>query len=335
MEIGRRMRHRALGGRASVTSQTKLGRFRLSPEERQRRLREGRCFYCGQLGHSVSNCHVKVAGAGNKGTGAVSLNIIKEDPTQVLPKVTLCSPHQEIHTSAFIESDPDLAQVPTCYHDIKEVLSKSKAKSLSPHRPYDCAVDLLPRGRLFSLSRPEHKVMKDYEEESLAAGIIRPSLSLAGAGFFFVDKKDKTLPPCIDYRDLNEITVKNRIHSTSCRRTWERGRQMLLRQGRSYKTAADRRRTPAPDYKVGQRVWLSTKHIPLRAESRKLGPRFVGPFPITKVINPVTMNLRLSRSMRVLHFTSACSSPPGSPLWSRLPDPLLTPVSWMGAMSSW
>ncbi|XP_061605724.1 uncharacterized protein fbxw9 isoform X2 [Phyllopteryx taeniolatus] len=48
-----------------------LGRFRLSPEERQRRLREGRCFYCGQLGHSVSNCHVKVAGAGSKGTGEV------------------------------------------------------------------------------------------------------------------------------------------------------------------------------------------------------------------------------------------------------------------------
>ncbi|XP_061611197.1 complement C1q tumor necrosis factor-related protein 1 isoform X3 [Phyllopteryx taeniolatus] len=84
-----------------------------------------------------------------------------------------------------------------------------------------------------------------------------------------------------------------------CRRTWERARQMLLRQGRSYKAAADRRRTPAPDYKVGQRVWLSTKHIPLRVESKKLAPRFVGPFPITKIINPVTVKLRLPRSMRV------------------------------------
>ncbi|XP_061636508.1 uncharacterized protein LOC133481318 [Phyllopteryx taeniolatus] len=84
-----------------------------------------------------------------------------------------------------------------------------------------------------------------------------------------------------------------------CRRTWERARQMLLRQGRSYKAAADRRRTPAPNYKVGQRVWLSTKHIPLRVESKKLAPRFVGPFPITKIINPVTVKLRLPRSMRV------------------------------------
>ncbi|XP_061550331.1 uncharacterized protein LOC133411694, partial [Phycodurus eques] len=95
------------------------------------------------------------------------------------------------------------------------VFSKSKAKSLPPHRPYDCAIDLLPgttppRGRLFSLSGPEHKAMKEYVEESLAAGLIRPSSSPAGAGFFFVDKKDKTLRPCIDYRGLNDITVKNR-----------------------------------------------------------------------------------------------------------------------------
>ena len=31
-----------------------------------------------------------------------------------------------------------------------------------------------------------------------------------GAGFFFVEKKDKTLRPCIDYTGLNDITVKNK-----------------------------------------------------------------------------------------------------------------------------
>ncbi|TKS65860.1 Retrovirus-related Pol polyprotein [Collichthys lucidus] len=52
--------------------------------------------------------------------------------------------------------------------------------------------------------------MEDYINDSLAAGKIHPSSSPAGAGFFFVEKKDGSLRPCIDYRGLNDITIKNR-----------------------------------------------------------------------------------------------------------------------------
>lgn len=52
--------------------------------------------------------------------------------------------------------------------------------------------------------------MAKYLLESLAAGLIPPSSFPVGAGFFFVEKKDKTLRPCIDYRGLNDITVKNK-----------------------------------------------------------------------------------------------------------------------------
>lgn len=52
--------------------------------------------------------------------------------------------------------------------------------------------------------------MEDYIRDSLAAGIIRPSSSPVGAGFFFVGKKDGTLRPCIDFRGLNNITIKNK-----------------------------------------------------------------------------------------------------------------------------
>ncbi len=51
--------------------------------------------------------------------------------------------------------------------------------------------------------------MTDYIESSLKMGLIRPSSSPAGAGFFFVGKKDGSLRPCIDYGALNDITVKN------------------------------------------------------------------------------------------------------------------------------
>ena len=97
----------------------------------------------------------------------------------------------------------DITGVPAVYHDLKDVLNKAKANSLPPHRLYDCAIDLLPgtsppKGR--SLSPPEREAMEDYIQDSLVGGTICPSSSPAGAGFFFVDKKDKSLRPCVDYR---------------------------------------------------------------------------------------------------------------------------------------
>ena len=113
------------------------------------------------------------------------------------------------------DEDIDVSNVPPEYLDLRCVFSKSKATSLPPHRPYDCSINLLPgstppKGRIYSLAPPEREAMDKYISESLAAGIIRPSSSPAGAGLFFVAKKDKSLRPCIDYRGLNEITVKNR-----------------------------------------------------------------------------------------------------------------------------
>lgn len=49
--------------------------------------------------------------------------------------------------------------------------------------------------------------MEQYIGETLAAGIIRPSSSPLSAGFFFVEKKDKSLRPCIDFHGLNAITI--------------------------------------------------------------------------------------------------------------------------------
>lgn len=55
--------------------------------------------------------------------------------------------------------------------------------------------------------------MLKYIDDGLEAGIIRPSSSSFSsyrASFFFVGKKDRSLRPCIDYRNLNDITVNNR-----------------------------------------------------------------------------------------------------------------------------
>ncbi|XP_059358653.1 uncharacterized protein LOC132097006 [Carassius carassius] len=42
------------------------------------------------------------------------------------------------------EEAVNLSNVPEEYQDLREVFSKSRAASLPPHRPYDCAIDLVP-----------------------------------------------------------------------------------------------------------------------------------------------------------------------------------------------
>ena len=114
------------------------------------------------------------------------------------------------HLPRDVSNTVDVSAIPTEYHVLLEVFSKARATSFPPHCPYACLIDLLPGitpplGRLYSLSGPETKAIED----SLATGAVRPSASAVGACFFFVEIKDKTLRPCIDYQGLNDIAVKN------------------------------------------------------------------------------------------------------------------------------
>ena len=74
-----------------------------------------------------------------------------------------------------------------------------------------------------------------------------------------------------------------------CKRTWRATRTNLVKAVQQMKEQADRRRRPAPTYRVGQRVWLSTKDIPIRGGTCKLAPRYVGPFTITYIISPMAV----------------------------------------------
>ena len=56
----------------------------------------------------------------------------------------------------------------------------------------------------------EMEELKSQLEELLDKGYVRPSVSPWGAPVLFVRKKDGRLRLCIDYRELNKVTFKNK-----------------------------------------------------------------------------------------------------------------------------
>ncbi|KAK3549339.1 hypothetical protein QTP70_034564, partial [Hemibagrus guttatus] len=84
--------------------------------------------------------------------------------------------------------------LPREYDNLREVFCKERTSRLPPHCPWDCAIELLP-----SAMPPKSRVYP-------------LSISLLHRGstrcFFFVEKKDGGLHPCIDYRGLDAFTVR-------------------------------------------------------------------------------------------------------------------------------
>ena len=66
-----------------------------------------------------------------------------------------------------------------------------------------------PRHCLYRVPLTQKAELKRRIDELFAAGHIERAQSLFGAGVLFVEKYDKTLRLCVDYRRLNAITIKD------------------------------------------------------------------------------------------------------------------------------
>jgi hypothetical protein len=66
-----------------------------------------------------------------------------------------------------------------------------------------------PFGGLYNLSLDEQSQLKSYIDENLKKGFICVSSSSAAAPIFFVRVPGKKPRPCVDYRGLNAMTIRN------------------------------------------------------------------------------------------------------------------------------
>ncbi|KAL0150708.1 hypothetical protein M9458_054012, partial [Cirrhinus mrigala] len=77
------------------------------------------------------------------------------------------------------EEPGDLSGVPREYHDLRAVFSRSRSATLSPHRPYNCSIDLIPgsippRGKPYSLSAPEREAQRTPSQtRSLVSSVLQ------------------------------------------------------------------------------------------------------------------------------------------------------------------
>ncbi|GJR28814.1 putative reverse transcriptase domain-containing protein [Tanacetum coccineum] len=86
---------------------------------------------------------------------------------------------------------------------------------LPPPRQVEFRIDLIPGAAPMAhapylLAPSEMKELSKQLQELLEKGFIRPSSSPWGAPVLFVKKKDGSFRMCIDYRELNKLTIKNR-----------------------------------------------------------------------------------------------------------------------------
>nr|GEX60112.1 putative reverse transcriptase domain-containing protein [Tanacetum cinerariifolium] len=163
---------------------------------------------------------------------------LEEDPSEELCNednqreesrlnIILCTKAQEYFSKG---CDAFLAHITT-----KEAKDKSKGKRLEdvpivrdfpkvfledllgipPARQVEFQIDLVPgvapvARAPYRLAPFEMKELAEQLQELSYKGFIRPSFSPWGAPVLFVKKKDESFRMCIDYHELNKLTVKNR-----------------------------------------------------------------------------------------------------------------------------
>jgi transposase InsO family protein len=106
--------------------------------------------------------------------------------------------------------------IPKEYKEFTKLfLEETGPEALPKHQEWDHEIVLekdakLPFLPIYGLSEKELEETRNYLKVNLAKGFIRESESPAGFPILFVPKKNGKLRLCVDYRKLNDMTIKNR-----------------------------------------------------------------------------------------------------------------------------
>lgn len=112
--------------------------------------------------------------------------------------------------------DPLLKQIPEEYHSYQDLFTDKKgAEALPKHQSWDHVIPLKegmepPFLPMYRTSEEDLRTLEEYVDKNLKKGYIRESSSPAGSPTLFVPKPDGTKRMCIDFRRINDMTIKDR-----------------------------------------------------------------------------------------------------------------------------
>jgi hypothetical protein len=121
--------------------------------------------------------------------------------------------HEEVLLSILVAIIPEIQDIPVVC-EFSDVFPED-LPGLPPERDVEFVIELKPcttpiSRRLYRMPPNELAELKTQLQDLLEKGFIRPSSSPWGCLSIFVKKKDQTLRMCVDYRPLNEVTIKNK-----------------------------------------------------------------------------------------------------------------------------
>ncbi|GJX34455.1 putative reverse transcriptase domain-containing protein [Tanacetum coccineum] len=125
-------------------------------------------------------------------------------------------PEKDLRSLACIKADEKKLDDIRVVRDFPEVFPRSvKGFGLPLVREIEFHIDLIPGASPvvrspYRLAPSEMLELSNQLKELQEKGFIRPSHSPWGAPVLFVKKKDGSMRMCIDYRELNKLTIKNR-----------------------------------------------------------------------------------------------------------------------------
>ena len=126
--------------------------------------------------------------------------------------------HMKEDDTPMTAEDIDLSEVPAQYHEkIRTMLKKHETMwsgKLGDIKIAEHSIDLKEDAKPFRSapyrSGPKTRELEEFElKKQLDAGVIEPTVSEWGAPVLFVPKKDGRLRFCVDYRKLNDMTLKD------------------------------------------------------------------------------------------------------------------------------